>query len=356
MHVNLSAATGARPLVEAWHHPLLGPLQSRVVMSAMTRSAAGQGNVPTDAMAAYYARRAAGGAGLILTESTAIAAIGDGFPDAPRMVTEAQVEGWRKVTTAVHGAGSKIFCQLLHCGRITHPDYTDGQQPVSATDRAASGINRRNNQPYAVPRRLDASELPEIIEMFRLAARAAERAGFDGVQLHLAHGYLPDQFLDARVNDRIDHYGGSVQNRCRFAVELVAALVADQGPARVMARISPSRWMDGLYDWPDMPEMMSYLLPALDEAGLRMLDISCARAEYVETSGRAVRLARPVWPHLLLAGASLSIEVAQAELDAGWVDMVTYGRWFLANPDLVQRLRQARPLDEFVPRMLDTLE
>lgn len=356
MLAELPSGTGARQLVEAWHDPLLGPLQSRAVMSAMTRSAAGRGNVPTGAMAAYYARRAEGGAGLILTESTAIAAIGDGFPDAPRMVTEAQIEGWRNVTSAVHGAGAQIFCQLLHCGRITHPDYTDGQQPVSSTDRAASGINRRNNQPYAVPRRLDSSELPGIIETYRLAARAAGRAGFDGVQLHLAHGYLPDQFLDARVNDRTDHYGGSVQNRCRFAVELVAAIVADQGPERVMARISPSRWMDGLYDWPDMPEMVSHLLPALDDAGLRMLDISCARADYFETSGRVVRMARPVWPHLLLAGASLSGDAAQAELDAGLVDMVTYGRWFLANADLVQKLRQGRPLKEFETRMLDTLE
>ena len=346
----------ARRLAEPWHDTILGPLQSRVVMSAMTRSAAGQGSVPTAAMATYYARRAEGGCGLILTESTAIAAIGDGFPDAPRIVTEAQVEGWRAVTAAVHRSGSRIFCQLLHSGRITHPDYTDGQQPVSSTDRAAGGINRRNNQPYAVPRRLEASELPGIIDAYRKAANAAERAGFDGVELHLAHGYLPDQFLDARVNDRTDEYGGSVENRCRFAVELTAAIVADQGPGRVMARISPSRWMDGLYDWPDMPEMISHLLPALDAAGLRMLDISCARADYMATAGRVIRMARPVWPHMLLAGASLPQEAAQAELDAGLVDMVTYGRLFLANPDLVQRFRQHRSLAEFEPGMLDTLE
>ena len=324
-------------------------------MSAMTRSAAGQGSVPTTAMAAYYARRADGGAGLILTESTAIAAIGDGFPDAPRIVTEAQVEGWRGVTDAVHRSGSLIFCQLLHCGRITHPDYTDGEQPVSSTDRAAGGINRRNNQPYAVPRRLGASELPDIIDMYRVAAKAAERAGFDGVELHLAHGYLPDQFLDARVNDRTDNYGGTVENRCRFAVELTAAIIADQGPSRVIARISPSRWMDGLYDWPDMQEMISHLLPALDAAGLRMLDISCARSEYSATSGRVIRMARPVWPHLLMAGASLARDEAQAELDAGLLDMVTYGRLLLANPDLVQRLREHRPVAEFEPHMLDTL-
>lgn len=351
-----SDAAQARGLVDPWHDALLGPLQSRVVMSAMTRSAAGHGNVPTPAMAAYYARRAQGGAGVILTESTAIAAIGDGFPDAPRIVTEAQIEGWRGVTDAVRSGGSPIFCQLLHCGRITHPDYTDGQQPVSSTDRAAAGINRRNNQPYAAPRRLHASELPGVIDMYRAAANAAMRAGFDGVQLHLAHGYLPDQFLDARVNDRTDAYGGSVENRCRFTLELTAAIVADHGPTRVMARLSPSRWMDGLYEWPDMPEMLAHLLPALDAAGLRMLDISCARSDYMATSGRVVRMARACWPHLLMAGASLPLAAAQSELDAGLVDMVTYGRLMLANPDLVQRWRQQRPVADFEPSMLETLE
>ncbi len=353
-------ATGAgdspRGIADPWVSPLLGPLQSRVVMSAMTRSAAGPGHVPTAEMARYYARRAAGGVGLVLTESTAIAPIGDGFPDAPRIVTEEQVAGWRIVTDAVHNAGAPIFCQLLHCGRITHPDYTDGLLPVSSTDRAAGGINRRNNQPYATPRRLDGSELPSVVTSYRIAAAAADRAGFDGVELHLAHGYLPDQFLDARVNDRTDGYGGSVENRSRFAIALVEAIVQQLGPARVIARISPSRWMDGLYDWPDLDDMIAHLLPALETAGLRMLDISCARSDYAATSGRIVRMARPLWPHLLMAGASLSRDDAQAEIDAGLVDLVTYGRPLLANHDLVRRFRERLPVAEFESRMLDTLE
>lgn len=343
-------------LTSAWTHPLLGELQSRVVMSAMTRSAAGPRNVPTEQMAEYYARRARGGAGLILTESTAVSAQGDAFPDAPRIVTAEQVEGWRRVTDLVHDAGAKIFCQLLHCGRISHPDYTDGQQPVSSTDRPAAGINRRNGKAYAIPRRLDADELPGIIDQFREGARHALAAGFDGVQLHLAHGYLPDQFLDARVNDRADAYGGSVENRCRFAVELTKSIVSEIGAARVMARISPSRWMDGLYDWPDLRPMLVHLLPALDHVGLRLLDISCARADYRETSGRIVRLARPLWPHLLMAGASLSVEEAESEIDSGLLDLVTYGRLMLANPDLVQRIRDGRMLQPFEARMADVLE
>lgn len=342
-------------LTSAWAHPLLGELSSRVVMSAMTRSAATADGVPTAAMAAYYARRAQGAVGLLLTESTAVSAVGDGFPNAPRIISDTHVEGWRRVTDAVHGAGAPIFCQLFHAGRITHPDYTDGLQPVSATDRQAEGINRRNGKPYAVPRRLEASELPRIIEEFRRAASAAMRAGFDGVELHLAHGYLIDQFLDARVNDRDDAYGGTVANRCRLAIELTAAVVAELGSGNVIVRISPSRWMDGMYDWPEMPAMLNHLLPAMAAAGLRMLDISCAKADYLATSGRVVRRVRPLWPHLLMAGASLSRDEAQAELDAGLLDMVTFGRLLIANPDLVQRWRDGRSIRAYDPAMLSSL-
>lgn len=352
----VGAQGSGRALTLPWVHPLLGALKSRVVMSAMTRSAAGPGGVPTPQMAEYYARRARNEVGLVLTESTAVAPVGDGFPSAPRIITAEQVEGWRQVTAAVHVAGTPVFCQLIHCGRITHPDYTDGLQPISSTDRPAAGINRRNGQPYAVPRRLLANEISAVIDDYRNAAAAAMRAGFDGIELHLAHGYLPDQFLDARVNDRHDGYGGSVANRCRFAVELTAAVVTDLGPARVQARISPSRWMDGPYDWPDLPDMLAYLLPALADRGLRMLDISCAKADYGSTSGRVVRLARPLWPYLLVAGASLTPDDAQAELDGGLLDMVTYGRQLIANPDLVLRFREGRALIAYDPRMLETLE
>ena len=351
-----SPPEGMLALSAPWNHPLLGTLQSRVVMSAMTRSSASADGVPTSAMAEYYARRARGGVGLLLTESTAISAVGDGFPCAPRIITPAQVAGWRLVTERVHDAGSPIFCQLLHCGRVTHPDYTNGLQPVSSTDRAAYGINRRNGKPYATPRRLTASELPGIVGEFRTAAARAMQAGFDGVELHFAHGYLPDQFLDARVNDRTDAYGGSIENRCRFALEITEAIVTELGPARVMARLSPSRWMDGLYDWPDLHDMIAHVLRALDDAGLRMLDISCARSDYHATSGRIVRKARPLWPHLLIAGASLSRHDAQDELDSGWLDMVTYGRNLIANPDLAFRFRDGRDLVDYDTRMLDTLE
>lgn len=345
-----------RPLCAPWVHPFLGNLPSRVVMTAMTRSKAGPGHVATPQMAAYYARRAAAGVGLILTESTAVSALADGFPDAPRLETADQAASWRQVTDAVHDAGARIFSQLLHCGRISHPDYTDGTQPVSSTGVAASGVNRRNGKSYPTPRVLSTGEIDDIIQQFLRAAAAALESGFDGIELHLAHGYLADQFLDGRINDRTDRYGGAVENRCRFALELVEAAIRECGAPHVMVRVSPSRWMGGLYDWPDLEPMLDYLIPSLDATGLRQLDISCARAEYHETSGRVVRMIRPLWPHFLMAGASLQPAQAQAELDSGLLEMVTYGRFLIANPDLVDRFVNGRPLEPYDVTMLETLE
>lgn len=344
-----------RRLCDPWTHPLLGAMNSRVVMSAMTRSFAAPGHLATEGMAAYYARRAEHGVGLVLTESTAVDPTSDGFPSAPRLDTSEQIESWRAVTHAVTSKGARFFSQLLHCGRISHEDYTDGAQPVSATDRAAEGVNRRNGKNYAVPRRLTVAELPPIYDTFRRAAAHALSVGFDGVEIHLAHGYLADQFFDARVNDRDDQYGGSVPNRCRFGLELTRAVVDEIGARRVMVRISPSRWMGGTYDWPNLSEMLGYLIPAFDRLGVRMLDVSCARADYYATSGRVIREVRPLWPHLLVGGASLSMQAAQAELDLGLLDMVTYGRLLISNPDLVERMRDGRELAAFDPASLDVL-
>jgi N-ethylmaleimide reductase len=346
----------AKPLTERWTHPVLGELSSRIAMTAMTRSFAAPGNLATPQMAEYYARRARLGVGLLLTESTAPFPEADGFPRAPRMHTKEQIASWRLVTDAVHAAGAPIFSQLLHCGRISHEDYTDGIQPVSSTDRQAAGINRRNNKPWAIPRRLEPRDMPPIYEGFRRSVAGALEAGFDGVELHLAHGYLADQFLDSRVNDRTDRYGGSIENRCRFALELTETVLRDCGSKRVMVRISPSRWMGGLYDWPDLEPMIEYVVPAFDAIGVRLLDVSCARSEYFQTSGRIVRSVRKLWPHFLMAGASLSRDDAQRELDSGLLDMVTYGRLLIANPDLVVRFREGAEIRPYDEALLESLE
>ncbi len=325
--------------------PLLTPLASpffearnRTVMSAMTRGFADHDHCATPEIADYYRRRAEGGVGLILTEGVVIHPTADGYKDVPRIATAKQAESWRPVVDAVHEAGAKIACQLWHCGRISHSDFTDGHAPVSSTTRAAEGLNRQNDKPYGDPRALTAEEMPEVYGYFVDAAHRALSVGFDAVELHLGHGYLADQFLDARVNDRTDRYGGSVENRCRFALELLDRVFAEVEPNRVIARISPSRWMGGLYDWPDVDEMLAYLIPETWRRGLRNLDISCANADYFATSGRIVRAVRPHWNGVILGGASLSQEDAEAEVRDGWLDMVTWGRSFLANPDLTRRI------------------
>lgn len=312
-------------------------------------------HLATEATAAYYARRAQGGAGLILTEGVIVDPSADGYVDVPHIHTADQAASWKPVIEAVQQAGSRIYCQLWHCGRISHADFTGGLPPVSSTGRAAEGMNRQNGKPFGEPRALEAAEMPDIYRQFVRAAELAMGAGFDGVELHMGHGYLVDQFLDARVNDRTDAYGGTVENRCRFALELVEAVLAAVPAKKVAARISPSRFMGEIYDWPDMDDMLAYLVPSLWERGLRVLDISCANADYSETAGRAVRIVRPLWPGVIMGGASLARGQAEAEVQAGLLDLVTWGRAFIANPDFVARLADGRDLAEFDRDMLATL-
>ena len=342
-------------LLEKYSHPALGQVQSRIAMAAMTRGFCGADHTATPQMADYYAKRARAGVGLILTEGTIVHRSGDGYNNVPHIETAAQAESWRHVTTAVHAEGGKIFCQLWHCGRISHADYTGGAPPLSSTNRAAEGINRQNNQPFGTPRAMTQDDIQEVVSQFVAAARNAMAAGFDGVELHGGHGYLIDQFFDARINDRSDEFGGSVENRCRFGLKVMREVVAAIGGSAVMVRLSPSREMGGLYDWPDLHAMLEYLIPAAHGTGLQMLDISCANADYYKTSGRVIRLIRRSWPGLLIGGASLSQQQAESELNDGLLDMVTWGRALIANPDLPVRFRVATPIVEFTRDMLSSL-
>lgn len=341
-------------LLEPLHHPGFIDLRNRTVMSAMSRSFADENHCPTDAMLAYYARRAQGGAGLILTEGTIIDKSGDGWNNAPYIATEAHAKAWRPVVDAVHQAGGAIACQLWHMGRISHSDYT-GDAPVSSTNVAAAGVNRQNNKDYGTPRALAADELPQVTRLFVDAAKRALDAGFDAVELHAGHGYLIDQFLDAKVNDRTDAYGGSVENRCRFLLELVETLTQAVPGSRVIARISPSRAMGGIYEWDELDAMIAYLIPALQQLGMGALDVSCANSNYFDTSGRMVRKIRPHWSGVIMAGASLTPAEAESELDSGMIDLVTWGRAFIANPDLAEKLRDGKPLAAFEEAMRGTL-
>lgn len=330
------------------------PLRNRTVMSAMSRSFADADHCPTEAVQDYYERRALGGVGLILTEGTIIHASGDGWVNAPYIADDKHAAAWRPVVDKVHAAGGAIACQLWHMGRISHEDFT-GTAPVSSTGRAAEGVNRQNNKPYGVPRALEAGDMPGIYAQFAEAAQRALDAGFDAVELHMANGYLPDQFFDARVNDRTDGYGGSVENRCRFGLELLEAVTKAVPANKVMARISPSRMMGGLYEWDDLDAMLAHLVPAFGQLGLGALDVSCANSPYFETSARMVRKIRPLFDGVIISGASLTPEQAEDELASGMVDAITWGRAYIANPDLADRIRDHAALVPFEDSMRGTL-
>jgi N-ethylmaleimide reductase len=331
-------------VTEPFQSQILGHLKSRVVMSAMSRSFAGPGHTCTNEIAEYYERRAIDGVALILTEGIIIHPSADGYNNVPHLHTGIQAESWRNAVEKVHGSGSKIFAQLWHCGRISHPDYTGGLQIVSSSNKQAEGINRQNGKQFGIPRALESSEVPGIIDMYANAADNAFLAGFDGIEIHMGHGYLIDQFFDSRINDRTDAYGGSVENRCRFAIELISLLVSKYGPEKVMIRISPSRFMGSIYEWPDLEKMLEYLIPEIGKIGLRLLDISCAAADYFQTSGRIIRMVRKTWNHFLIGGASLSPEQAAAEINEGLLDMVTWGRYILANHDFVTKIKNGSEL------------
>ena len=333
----------------------VGSIKNRVVMSAMTRGFANNDHSCNSEILKYYERRAKNGVGLIITEGIIVHPSGDGYNNVPHLFTKEQMMGWKKVVQSIHQYETKIYAQLWHCGRISHSDYTNGFDVVSSTNKQASGINRQNNKPYGIPRALKSDEMNKIYKMFNHSSNLAMDAGFDGVEIHMGHGYLIDQFLDGNVNDRGDNYGGSIKNRIRFAVELLDSVIKNIGYERVMVRISPSRMMGGLYEWPDAIDMLKELLKEFNLCGLRQLDISCANSNYFETSGKIIRQIRNLWPHLLIGGASLTVEEAENEINSGYLDLVTWAKAILANPDFVKLIENNLPIKSFNDKMRNTL-
>lgn len=342
-------------ILSPYNSKYLGKLKNRIVMAPMSRWSADQNHCVIDLMSEYYIRRAKDGVALIITEGLIIHPSAAGHKNSPYIYTAEQANSWKKTISGVHRQGAKMFCQLWHCGRISHEDFTGGIQPVSSSAKRAEGINKQNNKPYARPRALTRSEIKDVYEMFIKSGELAFGAGFDGAELHFGHGYLVDQFFDSRINERKDEYGGSVDNRCRFALELTELFINKFGSEKVMVRISPSREMAGVYDWPEIEEMLACLISNFNKIGLRLLDISCASSDYYKTSGRVVRIVRPIWPHFLVSGASLSLKQAEAEVAAGLLDMVTWGRYILANPDFVSCLLSGKKLNQFKPEFLKKL-
>lgn len=328
----------------------LGAIEApnRVLMAPLTRGRAGRDGVPTAIMAEYYAQRAS--AGLIISEATGISRQGLGWPFAPGLWTQAQAEGWKPVTEAVHEAGGRIVAQLWHMGRQVHSSVT-GEQPVSSSATQTKGHfhTYEGRQPSEQARALDLAEIPGIIEDYARAAEHALKAGFDGVQIHAANGYLIDQFLRDGANHRSDAYGGSVDNRIRLLSEVAERVVAVAGADRTAVRLSPNGESQGVND----SDPHALFLPAakrLSELGIAFLELREPGPEGTFGRTDVPRLSpaiRTVFDRPLVVNSDyVTREAAQAVLDSGVADAVSFGRTFLANPDLPERLRTGAPLNE----------
>ncbi|MGW4924390.1 alkene reductase [Streptomyces parvulus] len=317
-------------------------LPNRTVMAPMTRVRAAAGGLATPSMATYYAQRAT--AGLIVSEGVQPSLIGQSNPGTPGLHTDEQVAAWRQVTGAVHANGGRIFAQIMHGGRVSHPDTT-GLRPVGPSAVAAVGdvFTPSGPRPAPVPRALETAEVPEHAHSYAAAARRAVDAGFDGVELHGANGYLISQFLSSNANLRTDRYGGPVANRIRFAVEAAAATAEAVGAHRTGIRLSPAGTFWGVEET-DVPELYAALLTELARLGLAYVHLEATAEEEVLVG------LRRAWPGTLVMNPALPMGPKQAGRDEAdhWLglgaDLISFGRGFLANPDLVERLRRGLPI------------
>jgi N-ethylmaleimide reductase len=338
----------------------IGPmtLSHRAVMAPLTRSRSEQpGDVPGQLMREYYAQRASAG-GLIISEGTTISISSRGWLGAPGLYTDRQVKGWKQVTDAVHAKGGRMFSQLWHTGRSSHVEMTGGLAPVSASvdpaywQDAAHLTSTPSGWVLPSPHRaLEIPEIAAIVEDYRQAARRAMAAGFDGVELHGANGYLPDQFLQDGSNKRTDRYGGSIKNRCRFLLEVVEALVSVWDADRVAVRIAPSGTWNGMSD-SDPQALFAHLALQLDRFGLAYLHIVEPRVkgsvvlEEKQAPVAAHRL-RKLFKGTIMAAGGFDPVSAEAIIKSGDADLVSFGRYFISNPDLPLRIQQGVPLSPY---------
>jgi len=314
-------------------------LPNRVVMAPLTRARAGESRIPNALMADYYAQRAS--AGLILSEATPVTPQGIGYADVPGAWSKEQTEGWKQVTRAVHDKGGRIFLQIWHVGRISDPIFLNGQPPVAPSAIAAKGEVSllRPKRPFPVPRALEIGELAGVIEAYRQGAENAQAAGFDGVELHGANGYLLDQFLQDGSNQRTDEYGGSVENRARLLLEATDAAISVWGVDRVGVHLAPRADAHGMGD----SNRAATFGHVARELGRRKIAFICAR-EAAGPDSLGPQLKRD-FGGVYIANEGFTGESAQAALDAGWADAVAFGKAYIANPDLPERLRSGAELN-----------
>ena len=325
---------------------------NRILMAPLTRGRADKDAVPSDLMVEYYTQRA--GAGLIISEATGISREGLGWPFAPGLWTDAQVAAWKPVTDSVHAAGGRIVAQLWHMGRQVHSSVI-GTQPVSSSATATAGQAHtyEGKQDFEVARPLELNEIPRLLNDYELATKNALAAGFDGVQIHAANGYLIDQFLRDNANSRTDEYGGSIENRVRLLREVAERVISVAGAGRVSVRLSPNGDSQGVDDSNPEP-LFTAAAKALSDLGIAFLELREPGPDGTFGKTDVPKLSpaiRKVFDGVLIVNSDYTtVEEAQAELDSGNADAITFGRTFIGNPDLPERLRTGAPLAQDNPK------
>ncbi|WP_425614218.1 alkene reductase [Anatilimnocola sp. NA78] len=314
-------------------------LPNRVVLAPLTRTRASAGRVPNAMMAEYYRQRA--GAGLMLTEATSVTPMGVGYPNTPGIWSREQIEGWKLVTRAVHSVGGRILLQLWHVGRVSDPSYLAGKSPVAPSAITPAGHLHllRPERPFATPRALETVEIPGIVEAFKQGAENAERAGFDGVEIHGANGYLLDQFLQDGSNQRTDEYGGSIENRARLMLEVTDAVASVWSANRVGMHLAPRGDMYSMGD-SNPAATFGYVAEQLGQRGIAFI----AARESTGPDRLGPRLKRK-FGGIYIANEGFSFETATQAIAAGEADAVAFGTLFIANPDLPKRFALRAPLN-----------
>jgi N-ethylmaleimide reductase len=346
---SVMAARQKLPMPDLFSPVTLGPYQlpNRIVMAPMTRNRAGPGETPTALMATYYAQRAS--AGLIVTEGTQITPQGQGYPGTPGIFSPAQIDGWRHVTEAVFVRGGRIFCQLWHVGRVSHPLLQPaGALPVAPSALAPAGQlwTGKGMQPFVTPRALETEEIAGLVEDYRVAAANALAAGFDGVELHAANGYLIDQFLRDGSNRRTDRYGGSIANRVRLLLEVTEALIGEAGAERIGVRLSPTNPFNDMAD-SHPAAVFGHAVEELDALRLAYLHIvEPAPTDPIAQGERPDgAFFRARWRGPLILNKGYDAARANMVVKEGIADLVAFATLFLANPDLPERLRRGGPFN-----------
>jgi N-ethylmaleimide reductase len=326
-------------------------LPNRIVLSPMTRCRAGAARIPNRLMAEYYSQRSS--AGLLVSEATSVSEEAEGYSESPGIYTDLMTEGWKHTTRAVHEKGGVIFLQLWHTGRASHSSFHGGKPAVapSAIKSNEPGVHTPNGkEPTEVPRALETAEIPRVAEDYRRAAERAAKAGFDGVELHAANGYLIDQFLQSKTNHRTDGYGGSIENRYRFLNEVIEAVTSVWPAHRVGVHLSPNSPFGDMGS-PDYREQFTFVAGQLDRFGLAYLHLVDGLAFGFHNLGEPMTLGefRKVFHGPLIGNCGYTNETAETAISDGQADLISFGRPYITNPDLVERFRNGWPLAELAP-------